>query len=150
MAAPMRPMTSAATAVCGLRAADVATQAPVCRSNSLTASVVVPTSTAAPYRPGIGRSASARTPVPVSICSSLRLSGSVTTASPSTVIWQERRVPARRSLSFGAETAPSTVTAHLPQLPRPPQGCAIYMPARCRRALSFSSPEKATRVFRPS
>ena len=80
MAAPMRPMTSAATAVCGLRAADVAMQAPVCRSNSLTASVVVPTSTAAPYRPGIGRSASARTPVPVSICSSRRLSAAAAPA----------------------------------------------------------------------
>ena len=50
----MRPITSAATAVCGLAAVSACSAVPAGRSTSRSASVVVPISTATPYWPGIG------------------------------------------------------------------------------------------------
>ena len=54
-AASMRPITSAASAACGFAAASVQSVRFSARPMSLSATVVVPTSSAAPYRPAAGR-----------------------------------------------------------------------------------------------
>ena len=129
-AAPMRPITSAATVPWGFQQEAWPSAAPLCRSYRRRASVVVPMSTAAPYRPARGARCSGRA-MPATSISCARASGSSTSASPSRRAWQESRWPARSSAALGADTAPERRTAHFPQVPRPPQGCAGARFAPC-------------------